>query len=250
MYTQSNARFVSEAGFPSAPNVESALKFIPQSSLNNFSSDDWITHQVDWYLKDYRFAFVKNQVVNYFGFCPDTYVELTPLSQIAQAEAFKFLIEFMRSNKPNKRGLLWWNMMDGWPNMTEAVVDYYFNRKVAFNVIARSQQGFTMTVTTDSEGRLNLIALNYTNDLVKVNYTVVDGETDEIYANGCVETLPRINKRLGILPISNAQKRLLIIKFDGDKKGFNHYIVGEPSFVPETVKKWYQIIKNLEVDYK
>ena len=250
MYTQSNARFVSEAGYPSAPNIESALKFIPQESLDNYSSDDWITHQVDWYLRDYRFAFVKNQVVNYFGFCPDTYAEFAPLSQIAQAEAFKFLIEFMRSNKPNKRGLLWWNMMDGWPNMTEAVVDYYFKRKKAFNVIARSQQGFTMTVTTDSENRLNLIALNDTNKNIKVNYTVIDGETDEIYANGCVETLPRINKKLGLLPISNAQKRLLIIKFDGDEEGFNHYIVGEPSFDPTTVKKWYETIKDLEAKYE
>jgi hypothetical protein len=101
-----------------------------------------------------------------------------------------------------------------------------------------------MTVTTDSEGRLNLIALNDTNSQIKVSYTVFDGETDEVYANGCVETLPRLNKMLGILPVKNANQRLLIIKFEGDETGFNHYIVGEPKFDAEKALRWYEIIKS------
>ena len=30
-------------------------------------------------------------------------------------------------------GILWWNVLDGWPQFSDAVVDYYFGKKLAYH---------------------------------------------------------------------------------------------------------------------
>ena len=244
MYSKSNSSFVSEIGCPGAVDVSIAEKFIPKKDLDNPSSSAWITHCVDWYLKDYRWGFVDNQVKNFFGYSPNKYADFYLLSQIAQAEAFKFHIEHMRLGKPKKSGIIWWNLHDGWPQVTEAVIDFYGNKKLAFEVIKRSQKPFTFSVKTDSENRLILVALNDKNKDVSVDYTVSDGETGEVVKSGKVVSKAGENKELGFINVNAFDKRLLLIKFDGDESGFNHYITGNPTYETEKVTGWYKIIKD------
>ena len=224
--------------------AEIAKKFISSENLNKPDSAEWITHSVDWYLRDYRWAFVDRQVKNLFGTSFEDYAEFAILSQIAQAEAFKFHIERMRLNKPKTSGIIWWNLHDGWPQVTEAVIDFYGNKKMAYEVIKRSQKPFTFSVKTDSENRLILVALNDGAKDVSVNYTVVDGETGEEIKSGKAVTVAGKNSELGFINVSAFSQKLLLIKFDGDANGFNHYITGYPTYDKEKVKAWYEIIKN------
>lgn len=34
--------------------------------------------------------------------------------------------------------LVWWSLFDGWPQVPDAVVDYYGERKLAYSYIQRS----------------------------------------------------------------------------------------------------------------
>ena len=45
------------------------------------------------------------------------------MSQISQAEADKFFIEKFRMGKGHTSGIIWWNIMDNWPQFSDAVVD-------------------------------------------------------------------------------------------------------------------------------
>ncbi len=150
----------------------------------------------------------------------------------------------MRLGKPKKSGIIWWNLHDGWPQVTEAVIDFYGNKKLAFEVIKRSQKPFTFSVKTDLENRLILVALNDGDKNVTVNYTVTDGETGEVIKSGKVLSIAGENKELGFISVNACDKKLLLIKFDGDKKGFNHYITGYPTYDAEKVIEWYKIIKT------
>ena len=244
MYVRANSSFVSEIGCPGAVDVSVAKKFISNENLSIPSSSEWISHCVDWYLRDYRWGFVDKQVKNLFGNSPVDYAEFAPLSQIAQAEAFKFQIEHMRLGKPKKSGIIWWNLHDGWPQVTEAVIDYYGNRKLAYDVIKRSQKPFTFSFKLDSENRLILVALNDCNKNVSVNYSVIDGETNEIIKSGNVLSIAGENKELGFVSVNACDKKLLIIKFDGDENGFNHYITGYPTYDAKIFKDWYEILKS------
>ena len=52
----------------------------------------------------------------------------------------KFFIESTRLRKWQTSGILWWNLLDGWPQFSDAVVDYYFGKKLAYHYIRRAQR--------------------------------------------------------------------------------------------------------------
>ncbi|MGI6459653.1 MAG: glycoside hydrolase family 2 protein [Candidatus Hydrogenedentales bacterium] len=71
--------------------------------------------------------------------CPSTLEAFVLASQIVQAEAKKYFIESTRQRKWRTSGILWWNLLDGWPQFSDAVVDYYFGKKLAYWYIRRVQ---------------------------------------------------------------------------------------------------------------
>lgn len=80
------------------------------------------------------------QVKQLFGAVPDTLSDFILASQISQAEAFKFFIEDTRTKKWERTGILWWNMIDGWPQFSDSVVSYDFRKKLAYYYIKACQQ--------------------------------------------------------------------------------------------------------------
>ena len=57
-----------------------------------------------------------------------------------QAEALKFFVEWFRAGMWRRTGILWWNLPDRWPQFSDAVVDYYGAKKLAFECLRRCQQ--------------------------------------------------------------------------------------------------------------
>ena len=75
-----------------------------------------------------------NQVRELFGVVPDDLETFALASQITQAEAKKYFIEMTRLRKWRTSGILWWNVIDGWPQFSDAVVDYYFERQAGLSL--------------------------------------------------------------------------------------------------------------------
>ena len=71
--------------------------------------------------KERNFLMV-NQIREVFGECPMELEDFVTASQIVQAEAKKYFIEFWRMNKGQRNGILWWNLRDGWPIVSDAIV--------------------------------------------------------------------------------------------------------------------------------
>ena len=71
---------------------------------------------------------------------PETVEDFSLASQIVQAEAKKFFVENVRIHKWRKARILSWNMMDCWPQFSDAIVDYYFVRKLAYGYLKRAQR--------------------------------------------------------------------------------------------------------------
>ena len=80
------------------------------------------------------------QIRDLFGKSPQNLEDFSLESQICQAEALKFFIETARMNHPRQSGILWWNLIDNWPQFSDAVIDYYMTKKLAFYYIRRVQQ--------------------------------------------------------------------------------------------------------------
>ena len=127
---------------------------------------------------------MEKQVIQLFGFLPDNIDEYTLASQISQAEAKKYFIERMRINRPYAGGIIWWNLIDGWPEMSDAVVDYYYEPKLAYSYITRVQKPFVIMMgETESWGN-RIVASNITSKAASGNYSIKDALTGEVLCEG------------------------------------------------------------------
>ena len=152
-----------------------------------------------------------------------------PRSQISQAEAKKFFIERFRVTKWRRTGIIWWNLIDGWPQISDAVVDWYGTKKLAYHYIRRSQNPFQLIFAEpELDGaRLPLFAVNDSRETVSFGYEVLDltGSGGVVMSGeGSVE--PDGIVRLDGYRIARGEKRFYLIKWktaDG-ACGVNHYM--------------------------
>ncbi|MBQ3547807.1 MAG: hypothetical protein IJA44_04975 [Clostridia bacterium] len=188
-YSTNKARFVSETGYHGCASLESIKKFITPDNI-----DDYIL-----------------------------------ASQISQAEAKKYFIERMRVGRPDKAGIIWWNLLDGWPQMSDAVVDYYFNKKLAYHYIKRSQAPFAIISDEFDNGVLPIYACNDTLKTKSVELVIRDITDNKILFENSFTVGENQSLKIVDLPIDINKNRFLIFEWSADgEKGWNHYLCGNP----------------------
>ena len=155
-YLESPAVFASETGWHGCPAVSSLRRMMTPGCVYPWkdgpagSSFDW---NDEWRLKASnpflsrstglwnRNDLMTNQVALLFGSVPRDLEEFAAQSQFFQAEALKTMVELFRSRKfARASGLVWWNVRDGWPQISDAVVDWYGEKKRAFGVLRDAQR--------------------------------------------------------------------------------------------------------------
>lgn len=185
-----------------------------------------------------------NQVIQLFGNVPTEPEEYILASQISQAEAKKYFIERIRAGRPEKTGIIWWNLLDGWPQMSDAVVDYYFTKKLAYSYIKRSQAPFTIVAGEPEDWNIRLFACNDTLTEKIGKFTVFDALTDEILLTTEFCAKQNSTTPIGKIPVFYSHHKFLIIKWKTeDVQDFNHYMMGYPPFSLEDYKKFMEQLK-------
>ena len=246
-YANSRAHFVSETGYHGCPARASLEKFItPEKLWPITDNDEWNLHSTDVDLKDHRTILMRDQIIQLFNFEPDNLDDFALASQYSQAEADKFFIERIRADKPNRSGIIWWNILDGWPQMSDAVVDYYYEKKKAYNYIKRSSEPFFIMADEIANWESNIIASNDTLETIKGTFKVSDLESGKVLKSGdfCVE--PNSNKNLGGVRVMYSDKGMFLIEWEiNGKKYMNHYLHGYPAFDFETYKRWNEKLEEL-----
>ena len=233
-YTRETTNFVGETGYQGCPNVSSIKRFISADKLwppeNN---DEWITHctSPDGAAYTFRVKLMSDQIREMFGEIPDNLEDFALASQISQAEAKKFFIEYTRQKKWFRSGILWWNAMDGWPQFSDAVVDYYGGRKLAAYYIRRSQQPLTPIMKEPSDWGCELMVANDSSADKSGAYEVTDADTGEVLLSGNFVSKANENRVVGKIPVSNGVHRLFLLKLTTGKETFvNHYLHGNAPF--------------------
>ena len=165
------------------------------------------------------------QVRELFGYIPDNLEEFSICSQISQAEALKFFVEFTRLKKWEKTGILWWNLLDCWPQFSDAVVDYYFDKKLAYYYIKNVQKDLCLMVEDPTEWNARLILGNDGKSTYRGTFTVLDGLSEEKIAGGEFYSKANENEILVDIPLSkNITKYFILIAQSNGKRYVNHYI--------------------------
>ena len=251
-YTEHRAGFIGEIGYHGCPNVSSIRRFISTERLWPYENNpEWQTHSVYHWLSPEAFdrdriTLMANQVRELFGEIPDTLDGFALASQIVQAEAKKFFIESTRLRKWRTSGILWWNVLDGWPQFSDAVVDYYFGVKLAYHYIRRVQQPVCVMIGEPGPGKYLPIVIG--NDSLRdatVSYRVWEhgGET---LAEGTAYAPANQNWQVSRVRTFAGDRRLLLMvwEIDGTRFG-NHYVVGMPPLSFGQYRDWLTAIAAL-----
>jgi len=237
-YLRHTALFASEIGYLGCPDLSSIRRFISPAKLwPCLDNDEWFLHSTDSvpeYPMAQRVRLMVNQIQNVFGEIPDGLDHFAAASQIVQAEAKKFFLELFRQHKGSTTGILWWNMMDGWPQMSDAVVDYYFRKKLAYRFLKRAHGSFTVVVHEPNPGEPSRLEVSAVNDSLAARSGMVriwDADSGATILKGPFAVPANGRSRCGFLDVSDAQRLFLLSwQEEGGKRGCGHYLHGKPPF--------------------
>ncbi len=242
-YTGSPCHFVSEIGYHGCPCRASLERMMDADHLWPWQDNEqWLTHDVrphrDMTNYNYRIALMGKQIAVLFAKAPDNLDDYILASQISQAEAKKFFIERFRSGKWRRTGILWWNLRDGWPIISDAIVDYYGGRKLAYEVIKRVQADVCAICGEPETGWHTLHVVNDTLQPAAGELTVRDLDSGtvlfagsyQVEANGCAEA--------GAVPTAEKPAMWVLEWTHNDRRLCNHYLAGPRPFALDDFRRW------------
>lgn len=245
-YLSARAAFISEIGYHGMPDRMSMESIVGEDHLWPYKGDpSWILHSTDTKGYSNRVELIQNQVLQLFGKVPDNLEDYILASQFSQAEAMKFFVEHFRMKKWDCSGFIWWNLLDGWPQLSDAVVDSYFRKKLAFYYIKRSQEPFCIMMDEPDSWGINAVAVNDTLEAQSGHLTVTDGDTGAVLAETDFAVGANGKNVVARMPFMYSDKKLYLIKWTVNGKSYyNHYISGSPAFSLGQFKAWGDKIKE------
>lgn len=248
-YTSSPAHFVSEIGYHGCPHRESLEQMLDPEFLWPWQNNEqWQTKAVrmfrDSHIHDHRIPLMANQIEYLFGEVPDNLDDFILASQITQAEAKKFFIERWRQGKWRRTGILWWNLRDGWPIISDAVVDYYNRKKLAYDYIKRVQTDVCVICGEAVDERHTLFVVNDTRDAATGCVTVKNADTDTTLIEADFSVAANGKAIVDHLDVSEFSEMWLIEWQLADGIcGYNHYLCGPAPVLLEDYRRWLSKLK-------
>ena len=247
-YKNASCALASETGYHGCPSPASLKKIIrpeqlyPITDENGRVKDDWMVKASAMELREgapytYRIPLMTSQVQTMFGHVPETLEQYAKLSQISQAEADKYFIERFRIGKWKRTGIIWWNLLDGCPQISDAVVDYYFTKKLAYSYIKRSQAPICMMMDEAEYGTRRLVAVNDTPTDIELHYTVRDAYDPCFVCAGDVVIPADSAITATTIPSPEGEDRFYLIEWRDSYglHGLNHYMTKTRDLCAERV---------------
>ena len=253
-YTNSPCFFASEMGYHGCPNRASLERMMTKGCvypwtkvtgtdpLKDFHwNDEWQTKASNPFGADPksitrtgRNSLMTKQVNAVFGSVPTDLDDFIWQSQFVQGEAMKTFVEQFRGRKfRGKNGLIWWNVRDGWPQISDAVVDYWGGRKRAYETIRMVQQDELVMLYDDHRA----VAVNDRLYPVKGHATFTDHATGKVLLDTDYEVAANATADLGTVPFSGQGVVDIAYTCDGLSLR-NYFLYGEPPFDVDKVKEW------------
>lgn len=244
-YSKDLSPMISEIGHLAFCARESMEQFLPAGTL-------WPPDNALW---DYRFGALNDpmgprhrlytlhrSMIHLFGRLPDNLEDMILASQICQAEALKFWIERCRRRKFDCGGILWWNLLDGWPQFSDAVVDYYFRKKLAFHYVQKSQDKVLICMEeNENRSGLQVYLVNDTLQELNLQYRVSHGGLLDCQDELTVPANSVTKGKLLALP-DQSPVLFLLEATSGDISFANHYLYLIP---PMKLEQYKEMMKDI-----
>lgn len=238
-----------------APDIQQTSLYACPSltSIKEFTNAD-IAHPQNTSDEDAgRILAIQDNIRAFFRELPTSQEDIALASQITQSENIKKHIESSRLNGQHAFGCILGNLMDGYPQFSSALVDYYFTRKLAFAILTHIYAPVLVMLCEEANGSLSVIAVNDTPSPthIKVQITQDFQQSPIFESQGDIPAIGRL--KLGTIPVQNTPCTLYIIRWDdGASHHVNHYLQGNSPFAFSDIAKRLPLLELPEeaMNYK
>ncbi|MGA7719746.1 MAG: glycoside hydrolase family 2 protein [Ignavibacteriaceae bacterium] len=184
-FNKNIARFMSEYGFQSYPEINTIKKYALPEDLQ-LHSEVMLSHQRcmadNRKDKEYGNRLIQTYMERQYK-QPKDFESYVYASQVLQAEGVKIAIEAHRRNMPFCMGTLYWQIDDCWPVASWSSIDYYGNWKALHFYLQKEYGTFLISPLMD-KNNLNIYIIS--DSLEKVNarlkITSMDFNGKEIFS--------------------------------------------------------------------
>lgn len=186
-YRRYPARFMSEFGFQSFPDMKTVRQFTPPGE-ESFDSPTMKVHQKNPAGNGLILSYMRREFND-----PGEFPKQVVLSQLTQALAMECGIDYWRAHRTNEQcmGALYWQINDTWPNASWSAVDYFGRKKALYYYSKRFYAPVTAVVLEKSAGyRVFLLNDTAMEQPVAFNGVIQSAAGEEIQTETAELTLP------------------------------------------------------------
>ena len=155
-YNRVRARFFSEYGMQSFPELSSVKRFCPDPKEWSITSDVMMAHQRGG---AHANELIERYLTTEYG-RPQAFDTLLYTAQLMQGEAMKTAVEAHRRDKGYCWGSLVWQLNDCWPVASWSTRDYYGRWKAAHYMIRRAMADILVSPILKEDSTLHVYIVN------------------------------------------------------------------------------------------
>jgi beta-mannosidase len=264
------ARFMSEYGFQSFPDLETVKKYTLPVDYN-IESEVMTSHQ--------RSGIGNLRIKEYMGWdyqVPTDFKSFLYMSQVLQARGVTMAIEAHRRAMPYCMGTMYWQINDCWPVASWSSTDYYHKWKALHYAVKKAYEPIIVTVLKKEDqiivnavsdklvgfsAKLKLTILNFSGDVMstrEIDVKVNQNTSTEIFKVKEFDLLKNFNQNEIVLKVELLNKRKLLSNNLYYFEKIKELKFREPKITTKIVqkkgKKYLQVstdtlVKNLYINY-
>lgn len=185
MYATHIARFMSEYGFQSFPELKTVKQYAAPEDYDIFSE----------VMKSHQRSSIGNGTIEYYMLQdykkPKNFESFLYVNHVLQAEGIKFALEGHRRASPFCMGSLYWQINDCWPVASWSSTDYYQRWKALQYFVKKGFEPVLVSPFTDKDSlKVDIINDRLTEIKAQLVVTVLDFEGKEIRKDVNEVTVP------------------------------------------------------------
>ena len=143
-------------------------------------------------------------------------------------------------------------MIDCWPQFSDAVVDYYYEKKLAFHYIVNSQKPLCLIIAEANGWTSNVVLANDGGRNFSGEYRIIDGLTESTIGAGKFVSRANENAVLCEVDVSkNIEKYFILLAETDEGEVFvNHYVNIGGALNKENYRKFLKNFSRYCADIK
>ena len=252
-YRKFPSRFMSEFGFESFPSIKTIKNFCPEDELY-LDSPIMTNHQKNEAGNQKILRYMRKRFT-----IPQEFEKQVILSQITQAEAIQYGVEYWRQNRNEFHcmGSIYWQLNDCWPVASWSSFDYY-GRWKALHYLAKRFYSPLLPSVKEYEDKVEFwITNDYSSPSSVTFYWKLFNDNGKILTNGSynVEIHPCSSQLLETVKLSEYQigserlkQNVIFYGIEGDDllKGFRFFYAPKKFKLKNPNLSWY--LEEIEKD--